>query len=334
MSGKMLTIDALTNLVTAILVHHNTSEETARRVSRALVAAEVEGQKGHGLSRVASYSAQAKSGKVDGYATPYVKKVGEAALRIDADHGFAFPAFELAVEELSKLTPKTGIAAAVVTNSHHCGVLGYHAEHLAQKGMVTLIFSNTPKAMAPWGGKDAVFGTNPIAFAAPRKDQDPLVIDLSLSKVARGKIKVASEEKKPIPEGWALDAEGNSTTDAEAAMSGTMVPLGGAKGASLVLMVEILSAALSASHFGFEASSFFTAEGPSPDIGQMIITIAPGLFSENRFYDRIETLICAILDQPGTRLPGSGKQDLWNTANKEGIKVSDAMYDQLNKLQG
>jgi (2R)-3-sulfolactate dehydrogenase (NADP+) len=334
MSGKTLTIDGLTDLVAAILVNNNTSEETARQVSRALVAAEVEGQKGHGLSRVASYAAQAKSGKVDGHATPCVEKVGEAALRIDAGHGFAFPAFELAVEELSKRTPKTGIAAAVVTNSHHCGVLGYHVKHLAQKGMVALVFSNSPKAIAPWGGKDAVFGTNPIAFAAPRKDQDPLVIDLSLSKVARGKIKLAFEENQPIPEGWALDADGNSTTDAEAAMSGTMVPLGGAKGAALVLMVEILSAALSASHFGFEASSFFTAEGPSPDIGQMIITIAPGPFSENRFYDRMETLICAILDQPGTRLPGSGKQGFWSTAQKEGIKVSDAMYDQLIKLRG
>jgi len=334
MSKKKVTIEELTDLVKTILVHHNTSEETAHLVSRALVAAEVEGQKGHGLSRVASYSAQAKTGKVDGHAAPSLKKVGDAALRIDAGHGFAFPAFDLAVEELSKLTLKTGIAAAVITNSHHCGVLGYHAERLARKGLVTLVFSNSPKAMAPWGGKDAVFGTNPIAFAAPRKDQAPLVIDLSLSKVARGKIKVAFEEKRPIPEGWALDADGNATTDAEAAMAGTMVPMGEAKGAALVLMVEILAAALGASHFGFEASSFFTAEGPSPDIGQMIITIAPGPFSENRFYDRMETLICAILDQPGTRLPGSGKPDFWRTAEKEGITVTEIMYDQLIKLKG
>ncbi len=333
MSEKTVTIDTLTDLVTTILVQHNTGEQTARQVARALVAAEVEGQKGHGLSRVPSYSAQAKSGKVDGHATPRSKKVGEAALRIDADHGFAFPAFNLAVEVLPELTQTTGIAAAVITNSHHCGVLGYHAEQLARKGMVTLIFSNSPKAMAPWGGKDAVFGTNPIAFAAPRKDQDPLVIDLSLSKVARGKIKVAFEENRSIPEGWALDKDGNSTTDAEAAMSGTMVPMGEAKGAALVLMVEILSAALGASHFGFEASSFFTSQGTSPDIGQMIITIAPGPFSENRFYDRMETLLCAILDQPGTRLPGSGKKELWNSAEKEGVQISSAVFNQLINLQ-
>jgi len=332
MSEKVLTINALTGLVTAILVCHNTGEQTARQVARALIAAEIEGQKGHGISRVASYAAQAKSGKVDGHATPSVKEVAEAAFRIDADHGFAFPAFELAIEELSKRTPKTGIAAAVIANSHHCGVLGYHAEHLARRGMVALVFSNSPEAIAPWGGRDAVFGTNPIAFAAPRRDRDPLVIDLSLSKVARGKIKVAFEEKKPIPEGWALDAVGNPTTDAEAAMSGTMVPMGGAKGAALVLMVEILSAALSASHFGFEASSFFTAEGPPPDIGQMIVAIAPGPFSENRFYDRTETLIGAILDQPGTRLPGSGKKELWRKAEKKGVPVSNAMYHQLVEL--
>ncbi len=333
MSQKVLTIEALTDLVKDILVHHNTNDQIAAQVAHALVAAEVEGQKGHGLSRVASYSAQAKSGKVDGHVAPKLKKVGKAAFRIDAEHGFAFPAFNLAIDELSKLTPETGISAAVVTHSHHCGVLGYHAEKMARKGMIALIFSNSPKAMAPWGGKDAVFGTNPIAFAAPRKDQDPLVIDLSLSKVARGKIKVACEENRPIPEGWALDKDGNSTTDADAAMSGTMVPMGEAKGAALVLMVEILSAGLGASHFGFEASSFFTADGPSPDIGQMMITIAPGPFSENRFYERIETLIGAILDQPGTRLPGSGKEDLWNKARKEGIQVSDIMYDQLIKLQ-
>jgi (2R)-3-sulfolactate dehydrogenase (NADP+) len=334
MTETLISVDALTELVTAVLVHHNTSRDNAEPVAQALVAAEIDGQKGHGLSRVASYSAQVKSGKVDGQVIPEIKKVGEALLRVDAKHGFAFPAFTLAIEDLSKLAEKKGIAAAAIANSHHCGMLGYHAEKLSSKGLVALVFSNSPKAIAPWGGKEAVFGTNPIAFAAPRKNDGPLVIDLSLSKVARGKIKVAHEANQPIPDDWALDAHGDPTSDAGAAMSGTMLPMGDAKGAMLVLMVEILSAALSASHFGFEASSFFTAEGPSPDIGQLMVAIHPGGVSQNRFFERIESLLAAILGQSGTRLPGSGKAILRENAARAGIRVPTDRMNQLLALKG
>lgn len=329
-----LSIEEATILVTQILENHNTSSLNAELVAKALVAAEVEGQKGHGLSRVASYSAQSKSGKVNGYATPEVLQVAESAIRVDARHGFAFPAFKTAVDHLSDLARKQGIAAAAITQSHHCGTLGYHAEMLAKNNVIALVFSNSPKAMAPWGGKEGVFGTNPIAFAAPRADSDPLVIDLSLSKVARGKVKVAYEKGEAIPEGWALDKDGYPTTNAEAAMSGTMVPMGDAKGSALVLMVEILAAALTSSHFGFEASSFFTAEGPSPDIGQFIIAIAPGPFSDNQFANRLETLISAMLDQPGTRLPGSKKEAMWDEARQNGLTIDDKMMDSLLALKG
>jgi (2R)-3-sulfolactate dehydrogenase (NADP+) len=333
MSETNLSIESVINLVTGILESHKTSTENAGLVAKALVAAEIEGQKGHGLSRVASYAAQSKSGKVDGYAKPRVSKVADAAIRVDAQHGFAFPAFVLAAKELGEMAAKTGIAIAAIHNSHHCGVLGHHAEKLAQSGLMALVFSNSPKAMAPWGGKEAVYGTNPIAFAAPRKNQEPLVIDLSLSKVARGKVKVAFEKGQAIPVGWALDAQGNPTTDAGAAMDGTMLPMGDAKGATLVMMVEILAAALTASHFGFEASSFFAAEGPSPDIGQLIIAIAPGPLSSDAYYERMETLMSAILDQGGTRLPGSKRKELWETAEKNGIGIEEKMVESLMKMK-
>ncbi len=329
-----LSIEEAIKLVTQILESHNTSTENAEMVANALVAAEIEGQKGHGLSRVASYSAQSKSGKVDGHAIPEVLQVAEAAIRVDAKHGFAFPAFKTAIDHLSDMARKQGIAAAAITQSHHCGTLGYHAEMLAKNDVIALVFSNSPKAMAPWGGKEGIFGTNPIAFAAPRANSRPLVIDLSLSKVARGKVKVAHERGEAIPEGWALDKDGSPTTNAEAAMSGTMVPMGDAKGSALVLMVEILAAALTSSHFGFEASSFFTAEGPSPDIGQFMIALAPGPFSDNRFAARLETLISAILDQPGTRLPGSKKGAMWDEALQNGLTIDEKMMASLLALKG
>ena len=319
-------------LAKKILARHGTSEANAECVARALVAAEADGQKGHGLSRLPSYAAQAASGKVDGQAVPTLEQGARAALRIDARNGFAFPALAMAVDRLSSLAAETGIAAAGVHRSHHFGQAGYHVEQLAARGLIGLVFGNSPRAIAPWGGSQGVFGTNPIAFAAPRRTRPALVIDLSLSKVARGKIMVAAKQGEPIPEGWALDRNGNPTTDAEAAMQGTMLPMGDAKGAALVLMVEILAAALTGARFGFEASSFFTAQGEPPAVGQFLVAIDPGVFSGDAFAQRLETLIGAILEQQGTRLPGARRLTLRAESARDGVMIPASLYDELKAL--
>lgn len=326
-------LEELHEMVTSVLIAHNTSKTNAGMVADALVAAEVDGQKGHGISRLSSYAAQSASGKVNGQAMPIAEQVGSAAWRIDACSGFAFPAAALATEKLVESTATSGIAMAGIHHSHHFGQAGYHVEKLAEKGLVALAFSNSPKAIAPWGGSKGIFGTNPIAFAAPRSNNPPLIVDLSLSKVARGKVMVAAQNKQPIPEGWALDAEGNPTTDAEAGLEGTMVPMGDAKGAALVLMVEVLAAALTSSHFGFEASSFFTADGPPPGVGQFLIAIDPSPISGNGFADRIEFLIEAILSQPGTRLPGAGKFANREAAKKNGVLLPIGLYEEVQALK-
>jgi len=332
MQEMQLTLTQAHELAVKALVAHNTSPANAKQVADALVAAQADGLGGHGLSRLPSYCGQAASGKVDGHAQPVVSAVAQAAIRIDAHHGFAYPAMSVAVEQLSELVKTTGVATAAVTRSHHCGAAGYHVEALAKKGLVGLLFANTPKAIAPWGGQKGVFGTNPIAFAAPRKDKGPLVIDLSLSKVARGKIMVAQQNTETIPEGWALDASGQPTTDPELAMEGTMLPMGDAKGAALVLMVEILSAALTAAHFGFEASSFFTADGEPPGVGQLLLAFDPDPLSGNQFHNRLEVLTEAILNQAGTRLPGDRRLKLRRRASENGLFLSQQQYDQILAL--
>lgn len=332
MSDKTLTLREAHQMAMEALTNHRTDPGNASLVADALVAAEADGQKGHGLSRLPSYCGQAASGKVDGFARPEAAQVAEAALRVDACHGFAYPAMALAVEKLAGLTPRTGIAAAAVHNSHHCGLAGYHVEALARQGLLGLLMANTPKAIAPWGGSQGVFGTNPIAFAAPRQGKPPLIIDLSLSKVARGKIMFASQENQPIPEGWALDAKGKPTTDPQAALAGTMLPMGEAKGAVLVLMVEILAAALTGAHFGFEASSFFIAEGEPPGVGQLLLALAPGPLSGGLFAQRLETLLAAILGQEGTRLPGDRRLKLREQAQQNGISLTGQQYEQLRRL--
>jgi (2R)-3-sulfolactate dehydrogenase (NADP+) len=283
MGDRNLSLAEAEKLAVRALTHHRVSPDNAVSVARALVSAEADGLKGHGLSRLPSYCGQSASGKVDGFAVPAAVRAADAAIRVDARNGFAYPALELAIERLVELTAVTGIAAAAVFNSHHCGVAGHHVEALGRKGMCALLFANTPKAIAPWGGSQGIYGTNPIAFAAPRPGAAPLVIDLSLSKVARGKIMFAQQEGKPIPEGWALDPAGNPTTDPDAALNGTMLPMGGAKGAALVMMVEILAAALPSTNFGFEASSFFAADGPPPAVGQLLIALDPGPLSDGGY---------------------------------------------------
>ncbi len=332
MSGKTYPLEKLRTIVAKALMAHNTGEENARVVARALVAAEADGLGGHGLSRLPSYCGQAASGKVDGHAVPQVSEATQAALRVDARHGFGFPALALAIEKLAAMTPNTGVAAAGVTNSHHCGAAGYHVEALASRGFIGVLFANTPKAMAPWGGHTGVFGTNPIAFAAPRKGAQPLVIDLSLSKVARGKIMAAGQKGETIPKGWALDKKGRETRDPAAALEGTMVPMGDAKGAALALMVEILAAALTAANFGFEASSFFTADGPPPSVGQLLIAFDPTPFSGGAFEDRLEALLSAILTQESCRLPGDRRLQLRRKAEAEGLALSQSQEEQLFRL--
>jgi len=334
MTTVTLALSALQDLAREILIAHNTAEANAAQVAAALAAAEADGQSGHGASRIPSYAAQSKSGKVDGHAVPKLAKVAPAALRVDARGGFSFPAINLAVEALIELTRETGVAAVAIANSHHSGVAAHHVEPLANAGLVGLSFGNGPQGIAPWGGNKGLFGTNPIAFAAPRRGKPPLVIDMSLSKVARGKINVAAQKGESIPEGWAVDKDGHPTTDPNAALAGTMLPMGDAKGAQLVLMVEILAAALSASHFGYEASSFFTGDGEPPLVGQFLMAIDPEPLSRGRFQDRLDDLLTAICEQPGTRLPGERRYALRAEAARVGVTLPRGLHDQLLTLRG
>lgn len=335
MSTTSLSAAELEAVIAAAMVACNASEPNARSVARALAQAEIDGQKGHGLSRVPSYGAQSKSGKVDGHAVPEARQARPGSLMVDAKHGFAFPAFDLAIARLPELASANGITAAGFTRSHHFGVAGRHVERLAEAGLVALAFGNTPKAMAPWGGRQPIYGTNPIAFAVPNRGKPPMVVDMALSQVARGKILTAAQKGEAIPAGWAVDEHGASTTDAAAALKGALQPVGGAKGAALALMVEVLAVALTGARFGFEASSFFEAEGPPPGVGQFLIVIDPGAFGgADVFADRIAALAGMIESDGDARLPGSRRIALREKAEREGVTVDSKLLAEVTTLAG
>jgi (2R)-3-sulfolactate dehydrogenase (NADP+) len=264
---------------------------------------------------------------------PVIAREKGGAILVDAREGLAFPACRLAVAEAIRRARELGVAFAGVTNSHHFGVAAWHLQPVAAAGMVGLAFGNSPSAMPAAGGKRALFGTNPIAAVFPRHDADPLTIDLSLSEVARGKIMVAAKAGKPIPEGWALDCDGNPTTDAKAALRGSMLPMGGTKGAMLALVVELLVTAMTGAALGFEASSFFVDEGNRPRIGQAFLVIDPDALAGHDVYlERVETLVGAMLEDANVRLPGARRSTRAAKADAEGVEIPQALVDQLRSL--
>ncbi len=328
----LLSLDEATSLVAETLQRCRTSAGNAASVARALVGAEADGLKGHGLSRVPTYAAQARNGKVDGMAEPVLSRPAAGIVAVDAAHGFAYPAIDRALEALPQVTQVQGVAVAAIRRSHHCGAAGHPVERLAERGLLAMLFANTPAAIAPWGGRTAVFGTNPIAFACPLPDAAPIVVDLSLSKVARGNILAAKQRGTPIPEGWALDADGRPTTDPDAALGGTMLPMGDAKGTALALMVELLAAGLIGSTYAAEASSFLDDKGGPPGTGQLIIAFDPQIIGGPDVFARFAALAASIEAQPGARLPGARRLELREKAKRDGLDLPVGLLSELSAI--
>lgn len=329
-----VSIPELTDLATRALKRAGASKTMATATAQALVVAEAEGLSGHGLSRVALYAQHLREGRADGRAKPkLVRKTGATCL-IDAGGGLAFPAAALAVKEAIKRAQRHGIAFAGVTNSHHFGAAAYHLAPIAAAGMAGIALTNSPAAINAWGGKKAFFGTNPIAAIFPRRNAAPVVIDLSLTEVTRGKIMLMAKEGKPIPPGWAVDRDGNPTTSAQAALTGSLTAIGGVKGAALALMVEALCVALTGAALSRENDSYFEP-GNKPCIGHALIAIDPrALAGADTYYARMEDMIAAMLADEGVRLPGARRQQAIAQARAVGIAIAENLHQELRKLAG
>jgi len=335
MSAATVPLAELERLMNAALQRSGATPAMARATAHALAAAERDGIPSHGASRIPQYCGHLKNGRAKGAAVPTVAKSSKAACLVDAGGGLAFEACGLAVQEAIRRAREFGVAFVSVTNSNHFGVAAHHLEPVAAAGLVGLAFGNSPAAMPAWGGRRSLLGTNPVAAVFPRRDAAPLVVDVSLSAVARGKIMVAARDGKPIPEGWAVDKHGNPTTDSRAALEGSMLPAGGVKGAMLALTVELLVCALSGSAYGFESDSFFTDEGRPTRIGQAILAIDPGALAGRSVYDeRVETLIQAMLADDEVRLPGERRRKNRERAEREGMAVPPELMAKIRALAG
>ena len=305
----------------------------AQAAARHLVQAEAQGLPTHGMSRVPFYCSMLRNGRADGTAHPAMVSDRAAACLIDNRDGLPYVSVEWAVGEAMQRARRNGIAFAGIRNSSHVGVLGIHLLAVAEAGLVGFAFTNSPAAIPPWGGKKALFGTNPVAAAFPRRNADPIVIDLALTTVVRGRIMMAMRKGERIPEGWALDRHGKPTTDPKEAIEhGSLFPIGGAKGAMLALMFELICASLTGAAIGPEADSFFAEQGNKPRIGQAFIAIDPAaLAGSDKFAERVESVVATMLSDPEVRLPGA-RRFAGERASQSGIEVPDDLLAQIEKL--
>jgi (2R)-3-sulfolactate dehydrogenase (NADP+) len=325
-------------LATRLLEAAGAQPGDADAMARSLVAAERAGQSGHGLSRLPGYVGRLRAGgTVSGPWRP-MRRTGPVE-SYDGHAGLGHVHLEQAVERAAALAAEHGVGVVGVAGSNHAGALGTRARALAERGLVALIFTNAPAVLAPPGGSRAVLGTNPIALAAPMPDGPPLVCDLATAQVSRGQVMRAAQEGLPIPRGWALDGAGTPTEDAAAALAGTLMPLGGAKGFALALLVEVLTGALLGPAVGPEIGDFFGDGLDRPqDVSHLVIALDPAALGEPAaFLERMGRLRDAVHEAgaPGaTRLPGSRAPSREAAAGGGAIEIGEGLTATLTRLSG
>lgn len=290
------------------LERHGATPEVAAQVADAVCAAEATGNKICGLYYLESYCKQLTTGRVSGAVTPEVIHDRPGAVRVDAQFGFAQAAFAAGFDSAVTSAHTNGVCGYSIEHSHTCTSLGYFTEQFATAGLVALGTTNSTARVSPPGGRQPILGTNPIAFAVPDGAGGvAFQFDFSTSAIALGKITMAAAAGDSIPLGWAVDAEGNDTTDPQAALEGSLLSAGGYKGFGIGLLVEVLASALTGSLPSAALAPLKAPEGPPHNIGQFYLVIDPASFSGDAFFTNIEQLTASVATQEGARMPGANR---------------------------
>lgn len=321
-----IAISEIFRLSERALAAHGADAAIAAEMARAIAWAEGRGNRICGLYYLESYCQQLRSGRVNGLAVPQITQPRASEIRVDAAHGFAQPAFAVALPQALAAARETGMASLALHHSHTCTALGYFAEQIARGGALGLGLTNASPIVAAPGGKTRVIGTNPIAFAVPDGQGGvAMMFDQSTTTVALGRITMAKAAGEAIPEGWAVDAQGRPTTDPEAALKGSLTSAGGYKGWGIGLMVEILAACLGGGVLSRDVKPLKAPEGSPHDLGQYFVIIDPG---QGDFFDRLAGLAEVVTQDDGARLPGADR------VPHETADVPDPLWQQLRDLAG
>ncbi|MDH3414196.1 MAG: Ldh family oxidoreductase [Gammaproteobacteria bacterium] len=328
-------IEAAKDLAMRVLEKHGVGEDVAEHVADVLVDADARGVVTHGLTRLPAYVARIRAGLLDPGARPVVVADNGALLLLDAGNGFGAVAGCDAADLAADRAARHGCAWVTVRNGNHLSMLGYYARRLAGRGFAALAMTNAGPSMAAWGGTRPVVGTNPLAMAVPGEGP-PVVLDMAATMVARGKIRRAQAEGKAIPEGWAFDARGNPTTDADEAMSGTLAPVGGHKGYALSVMIDLMTGVLGAGSFASQVRTATDRSGPSGVCFTLIAADIGKLPDAGDYLDRLKAFRTDVeASGDGTEaihLPGDIENARANAAERDGIELPEDVLKALEAL--
>lgn len=334
MARTTMTVDALFDLVTEILQRGGLAQNHAKALGRVIVAGERDQCKSHGIYRIEGCLRTIKAGKVAPDAEPALDEADGAILRVDAKSGFSNAAFELGVPALAQRARELGMAALVINDCVHFAALWPEIEQLTDKGLAALAMCPSYASVAPTGGTAPLMGTNPFAFGWPREGRAPYVFDFATSVAARGEIELHRRAGDTLPEGWALDRDGQPTTDPEAALAGAMMPFGAHKGSAISTMIELLAGVMIGDLTSPEALDVLGTTTLAPKHGELILAFDPERFAAGRGdpLARAETLFEAIAGQ-GARLPSQRRFAARAETQENGIVLSDEEVALLEKLR-
>ncbi|WP_099825061.1 Ldh family oxidoreductase [Oceaniglobus indicus] len=335
MTDRTMTVPALTALVTEILERGGLSPLHAGALARVIAAGERDACKSHGVYRIEGCLRTLKAGKVVADAVPELHADDGAVVRVSAKGGFSNAAFELGVPALADRAASLGMAALVINDCTHFAALWPEVEMLTDRGLVAMAMCPSYASVAPAGGTSALLGTNPFAFGWPRPGGDPYVFDFATSVVARGEIELHRRAGKTLPDGWAIDAQGNPTNDPEAALAGAMLPFGGHKGSAIATMIELLAGVMIGDLTSPEALEALGTTALAPAHGELILAFDPARFAAGRPGDpmaRAEALFEVILGQ-GARLPSQRRFAARAKALSDGITLNADEMAILDRLR-
>ncbi|WP_045389051.1 Ldh family oxidoreductase [Falsirhodobacter sp. alg1] len=333
-SPTVLSIAELTEMTTQIFRNAGVSDAQATAVARTIVAGERDACKSHGVYRIEGCFRTLKAGKVMPQAVPELLDDGSGVIRVDAKGAFSPAAFELGAPVLAARAKELGVAALAINSCLHFSALWPEVEALTDQGCAVLAMCPSYSSVAPTGGTEALLGTNPVAFGWPRKDNTPYVFDFATSVAARGEIELHRRAGTPLPEGWAIDAEGRPTTDPAAALDGAMLPFGGHKGSAISTMVELLAGVMIGDLTSPEALEYLGSMSLLPHHGELVIAFCPKRFAAGRSdpFARAEVLFEAIAGQ-GARLPSQRRYAARIKSEAVGITLTAEEMALLEKLR-
>ncbi len=331
--SKILSLDEIDDLARRALSACGARGDQLEQAVRSIVDAECDGIQTVGLGYLPLYCGHLQVGKINRDAEPSIERIAPAALRVDADAGFAHAAFTLAESDFYALAREQGLAALTIVDSYSAGVVGWFVQRMAAAGLIGIGFANSPSAVAPAPGAAPFFGTNPLAFATPRDGKPPIVADMATSQVAFVSIKHAAANGEPIPDSWGFDASGRPTTDPAAVLDGgSLAPMGGYKGMALGLLVDLLAGVLSGPNCSYTAPVFKNNTGGEPRVGQLFLALSPERLTAGgaaAYADRLEAMLAALVAEPGVRLPGDRRHAFRVDAERDGVAVPVALIDKL-----